>query len=309
MKTAHRSRVPVFPLLGLGLGLMLACESASSSATSQPAGDGGAPTADEEAPAEEAEVDEGAAPDEAEAAEGEPEPAVAENEPPPGPEPAVVEDKTVLIIGSSLAATGFGALLEDKLDAHPHVKCHRKAKSATGLARPDFFDWNATAKHEIEARDPDLIVVVMGGNDGQDLVPERSGQKRVHWKAEGWPDAYRERVDGFLALLTGTSRQVLWLGIPRTNTNNLEAKLRIIRGVHEAATAANERAQYLDLTQYVEGEGGGLLKEAVVKGKNREIRGEDGVHFTMSGSRYLADKVYPEVLATIGVPEAEPAAD
>jgi hypothetical protein len=231
--------------------------------------------------------------------------AETETEPEPDPPPPEVEDKTVLIVGSSLAATGFGALLEDVLDAHPHVKCHRKAKSATGLARPDFFDWTATATKEIEARHPDLVIVVMGGNDGQDLVPASKDEKRVNWNTDGWPAAYRARVDAFLALLTESEREVLWLGVPRTNTNNLEAKLQIIRGVHEAAVEANPRAHYLDLTQYIEGEEGELLKEARVRGKQQEIRGEDGVHFTMSGCQYLTEKVYPQVLSTLGVPEED----
>src|SRR5690606_15905590 len=109
--------------------------------------------------------------------------------------------------GDSLAATGFGALLERKLDAHPLIKCHRKGKSASGLARPDFFDWIAEGKRQVELRDPDLVVVIMGGNDGQDLTrPPRGGGKRVTWKDEAWADAYRERMDQFLHELQAPDR-------------------------------------------------------------------------------------------------------
>ena len=67
------------------------------------------------------------------------EPAIApvvEPEPEVPPPPAA--PRKVLILGDSLAATGFGALLEKKLDAHPDIECSRKATRATGLARPDF---------------------------------------------------------------------------------------------------------------------------------------------------------------------------
>ena len=62
----------------------------------------------------------------------------------------------------------------------------------------------------------------------------------------------------------------------------------------------------MDTTQFLVDDQGQLLASAPVKGKSRELRAEDGIHFTMSGSEYLADKVYPEVLATLGLP-AEPA--
>ena len=69
----------------------------------------------------------------------------AEPASPPGP-------YKVLILGDSLAATGFGALLERRLDAHPLVVCFRKAKSASGLARPDFFDWMKEGKRQVDLR-------------------------------------------------------------------------------------------------------------------------------------------------------------
>ena len=80
------------------------------------------------------------------------EPAIAagevDPEPPTPAEPT--RPRKVLILGDSLAATGFGALLEKKLDAHPDVECFRKGKSASGLARPDFFDWPGEAKRQIQ---------------------------------------------------------------------------------------------------------------------------------------------------------------
>lgn len=287
--------------LTLALGPTFGCDSGSSSSASPPPTDDASPAAEGSEPASDA------APEPEQAVEEQGDGAEAP-EPAPEPEPAPIEDKTILILGSSLAATGFGALLEDKLHAHSKITCHRKAKSATGLARPDFFDWTSTAEKQLEEHNPDLVVVIMGANDGQDLIP-RKGKGRVRWKTDEWEPAYRERVDAFVSLLAGTDRQVLWLGIPRTNTTNLEAKLKIIRSVHKAAAEGHERGAYVDLSKFVENEAGNLIKEARVKGKNRKIRGDDGVHFTMSGSEYLAASVYPDVLGVLGMPEDEAPAE
>ena len=266
--------------------------------------------AQEEVPSEDAAVLAKADPT---AAQDDPEPAVAEADPVQPDDAAPQEPRTVLILGDSLAATGFGALLEEKLDAHPDVVCYRKAKSASGLARPDFYDWFDQGARQVEFRKPDLVVVVMGGNDGQDL-PAWKGSSRVNWDTAGWPGAYRSRVDDFLGKVTapvegGDAARVLWLGLPQMGMRSLEKKLVLIRQIQQEAVAAlGTGGVYLDTTQFLVDENGQLLSSAPVQGKTRELRAEDGIHFTMSGSEYLADKVYPEILVTLGLPAQEPAA-
>lgn len=236
--------------------------------------------------------------------------AAVETEPAAPEEPAVLEPRRVLIVGSSLAATGFGAVLEDMLDEHPDIECFRKAKSASGLVRPDFFDWDDQSKRQVEFRKPDLVIVFMGANDGQD-IPAWQGSGRVGWNDEDWPAAYRTRVDDFLGNLTMSvegqgGADVMWLALPKMPSPSLERKLTVIRGVHEQAVAAlGGHGSYLDTTQYLIDDQGQLMVSTEVRGKQREIRSEDGVHFTMSGCEYLADKIYPEVLTRLGLP-AEP---
>ena len=252
-----------------------------------------------ESPAPSAETDatDAAAPEAAAAA------PAAEPESPPksGPE----RPYTVLIVGGSVAATGLGALLENKLDGHPHIVAKRRAKSASGLARPDFFDWMAEGKRLMEVHDPDLVIVLMGGNDGQDLPPGK-GEKRAHWDTMEWSATYRQRVDAFLNVIAGPERKVMWLGLPRTNTRNYEAKLDVIRGVQRAAVdAMGEAGHYVDTSQLLEDPDGNLMKAAPVgpRGKVQDLRGEDGIHFTMAGSQYFADSLYPLVLEELSLEE------
>lgn len=220
----------------------------------------------------------------------------------------------VLILGDSLAATGFGVLLEDKLDKHPHVEAYRKAKSATGLARPDFFDWFDEGPKQVEFRKPDLVIVVMGGNDGQDIPPWK-GSDRVRWDTDGWPAAYRARMDTFLTEIAApvaredgseVGARILWLGLPQMGLKSLEKKLVLIRQIQQDAVAGHGKgAVYLDTTPFLVEADGSLIEKAPVDGKERELRAEDGIHFTMSGSEYLADKVYPEVLGVLALPDID----
>jgi len=220
--------------------------------------------------------------------------------------PAVAEGKSkVLILGDSLAATGFGALLERRLDAHPNVIAYRKARSSSGLARPDFYDWMGEAKRQVDARTPDVVVVIIGGNDGQDLTNKSGKGKRVHWKSDGWSEAYRERVANFIDELRGEGRKVLWLGLPRTGTVSFEKKLNLIREVQINAMADYEDVEYFDTSPFFVDERGDLRRTADVgRKKNQALRADDGIHFTMAGAQYFADQVYPEVLRSLGVEDA-----
>jgi hypothetical protein len=226
---------------------------------------------------------------------------VAEPAAAPPVEPPIPEaPRTVLLVGDSLAATGFGALLERRLDEHPLVKCHRRGKSASGLARPDFFDWMAEAKRQVDARDPDLVVVILGGNDGQDLTTRKGTGKRARWDTPGWAPEYRARVDAFLAALAAEGREILWLGLPTMGQRGLERKLERIRAVQlEAVIAAG--ATHLDTRELLVDEQGEALREVAVGRRRHPLREEDGVHFTMAGSEHFAALVYPRVLNALGV--------
>ena len=217
--------------------------------------------------------------------------------------PVVAEaKKKVLILGDSLAATGFGALLERRLDAHPQVVAYRKARSSSGLARPDFYDWMGEAKRQVKARAPDVVVVIIGGNDGQDLTSKSGKGKRVRWKSEGWNEAYRARVAGFIEELRGEGRKVLWLGLPRTGTVSFEKKLVLIREVQLDAMAEFDDVEYFDTSPFFVDEHGGLRRTAHVgRKKNQALRADDGIHFTMAGAQYFADQVYPEVLRSLDI--------
>lgn len=294
----------------LALALVAACtadKTAATSATVVAPPPAAIPTAADPAPADE-ETAPVAAADKAPApavAPGSPDEAAAAQD-----DAAPQEPRRVLVLGDSLAATGFGALLEKRLDAHPDIECFRKAKSATGLARPDFYDWESEAKKAVKERKPDLVVVIMGGNDGQDLTTKSGKGKRVGWKSEGWNDAYKERVASFLRELSGDGRKVLWLGLPRTDTSSFEQKLAVIRELQSGAVGElGEQGVYLDTSPFLTTSSGELLEKASVgKRKDQVLREEDGIHFTMAGSEYFAEKVYPEVLKVLGVADVEPEA-
>jgi hypothetical protein len=231
----------------------------------------------------------------------------------PSPTPEVASERTVLLLGDSLIATGFGRDLETRLDEHPAIRARRRAKSSTGLARPDFFDWMEVGRQEVERHKPDVVIVILGGNDGQGLTDEE-GQAVAQWGQADWAPAYRDRIEGFLQTISAPGRKILWLELPATGLKKFEAKLTLIRRLQREVLATYADARHLDTRPFFTDAKGRPLVQAQVEGsrKPKKLRLDDGVHFTVAGGRYFASKVYPEVLALLGLgtgeaPSAAPA--
>ncbi|MGZ3461174.1 MAG: DUF459 domain-containing protein, partial [Archangium sp.] len=135
--------------------------------------------------------------------------------------------RTVLLLGDSLLVTSFGEFLEKSLNEQPGLRAVRRAKSSTGLARPDFFDWMKAGREEVERHRPEVVVVIMGGNDGQDLTDDQ-GKGRIHWGTPQWEVAYRQRVEDFLRVLDAPGRKILWVELPLTGLRGFERKLGVL---------------------------------------------------------------------------------
>lgn len=216
----------------------------------------------------------------------------------------------LLILGDSMAATDFGRALETKLDAREDIRVARRGKSATGLARPDYFDWMDEGTRRVAQHDPDLVVVIIGGNDGQDLIPKSKDARprRVFWTSDAWEDAYAKRVVDFCLALLADHRRIVWLELPVMEHKSLERKLEKIRRVQvEALGALQPRVAYVSTRPHFVDDGGKVLTRVRVPGYRTPqlLRQEDGIHFTVPGSRYFAAQVAPDVLAALGLAEAK----
>jgi hypothetical protein len=216
--------------------------------------------------------------------------------------PAPAPRRTVLLLGDSLIATGFGEYLQNQLAAHPSIRCERRAKSSTGLARPDFFDWLEVGQQEVQEHQPDVVVVILGGNDGQALHT-RQGRATVGWGKPDWQGEYRQRLTDFVTAISAPGRKIVWLELPATGRQRFEQKLTLIRDLQREVIAGRGDAVHLETRPYFTDARGKALKQARVEGfrKPMRLRMTDGVHFTVAGGRYFANKVYPEVLGVLGL--------
>lgn len=217
-----------------------------------------------------------------------------------------VTRKKVLILGDSMAATDFGKALEKRLKADRHFSPRRRGKSATGLARPDFFDWTKEAKRQLKKHKPDVVVVVIGGNDGQDLISVPAGSaRRVVWDTKRWAGRYAARVEAFADLLRADGRQVFWLELPAMEKGSLERKLRKIRALQRRSVEGKAGVRYLRTRPHLVGADGKVHRSLRHRGKTVKMRQADGIHFTLAGAKHFAGLVYEDLAAALTAPAPE----
>jgi uncharacterized protein len=202
----------------------------------------------------------------------------------------------VLLLGDSLIATEFGVEFQQILNRTPGYQCKRRAKSATGLARSDAFDWIHAARLAVAKRRPELVVVMIGSNDAQDVVPpaHRRGHPhafgRVNWEKPGWNAAYRARSAALLNEVASPRREVLWMELPIMRSRRLDKKLQRVRQAQRAVVLARPRdADYLGVVNVMRSMGSPTQTR---RQRWRRLR-RDGVHFSRRGSQLLARMILP----------------
>lgn len=191
----------------------------------------------------------------------------------------------VYAIGASTMQIVFGPMLAKRL-AKDGVKVESMGKSASGIARFDYFDWPQTARELLAKSDPDVFVAAIGSNDGQALRDADGTWYRLDTPA--WRTEYARRVDAFLELLAGKDhhRAVIWLGPAAHSVDEKRARGRAVNDViRERVGKFAGRAWFVDVYDRTSTDDGGALNELVVAGSESVVplRSSDGFHLTRPG--------------------------
>lgn len=165
---------------------------------------------------------------------------------------------------------------------------------ATGLARPEVFNWPAHMLDVIAQDVPDVVIVTLGSNDDQTLTGD--GGVGPFGSPE-WIAEYRRRVGGMMDVVTGDgTRKMVWIGAPiMRNEERSETRYRVINDIYrEEAAKRPGRVFYVDIYDRFRDPNGGYAD--IIDGV--QVRTPDGIHFTREGGDQVA-RVVLETLARI----------
>jgi hypothetical protein len=213
--------------------------------------------------------------------------------------PSTTRPLRIYVAGDSLSfeyglAMGRLAVDDPELEMEGAVDYH----VASGLARPDFFDWPAQLDAQMKARKPDVVVFMVGSNDDQSLAAPDGHTYRDF--TERWKLEYSRRVRAVMDQVAATGRVIVWIGVPVIHDPNRSAGYQILNQLVKAQAAAKPNAYFLDsyrlfddklghYQQYLPDASGQLVK----------MRANDGIHLERAGGDVLAhatlrllDRVY-----------------
>ncbi|MDQ1712215.1 MAG: uncharacterized protein QOE45_1665 [Frankiaceae bacterium] len=161
-----------------------------------------------------------------------------------------------------------------------------EVKYGTGLVRSDVLNWPVHARAAMLKRDPEAVIMMIGGNDGQGIT--LPGGKILHENTPEWAAEYQRRATIMMQVLTDNGRRhVYWVGMPIPKSARLQGIYRQINTALGASAAAVRGVTFVD-----------IWDDYAVNGRYADfvdgqlVRARDGIHLNRDGSARLARKLY-----------------
>ncbi|MEG3847454.1 DUF459 domain-containing protein [Microcoleus sp. herbarium19] len=167
-------------------------------------------------------------------------------------------------------------------------------KVSSGLNRIDYYDWYARTSKIIKDYRPDVVIVLFGGNDTQDIT-DSQGKYRAILTPE-WQQTYQERVQKYAKLLDSSSvRKVYWVGQSISNKSSYIKAFPIMNDIYKTASKSSSKIEFISTWERFAEAGKFVPLVADKSGKRGYVKVNDGVHFTSHGAQIISDLILDEM--------------
>ena len=171
-------------------------------------------------------------------------------------------------------------------------------KIATGLTRPDVFNWFEEVRTRVKELRPRAVVLGFGGNDDKAYMTGLpDGVSIGDFGGSAWRREYARRVGGLMDTINRAGAFVVWIGLPQTNSADQTRRFDVVNAVvQKEARKRAGRAAFIDTYTMFAGDDGGFaqyLRDG--SGRLRKVRADDGVHFEREGGDMIARVVLKEL--------------
>jgi len=162
---------------------------------------------------------------------------------------------------------------------------------ATGLTRPDVFNWFDEVRARMKELRPRAVVLGFGGNDDKSYMTGLpDGTSIGDFGGWSWRKEYARRVGGLMDAINRAGAFVVWIGLPQTRSASQTQRFDVVNAVVEKEARKREgRAMYVDTYTMFAGDDGGYAQYLPDgSGELRKVRADDGVHFEREGGDMIA---------------------
>ena len=165
---------------------------------------------------------------------------------------------------------------------------------ATGLTRPDVFNWFEHIRKQMKLLRPRAVVLGFGGNDDKAYMTGLPDDVTIDtFGGAAWRREYARRVGGMMDVISRAGGFVVWIGLPQTKSAEQTRRFDIVNAVAQKEAREREgRAAFIDTYTMFAGDDGGYTDYlADPNGALRKVRAGDGVHFEREGGDIIAREV------------------
>jgi uncharacterized protein len=190
------------------------------------------------------------------------------------------DDPAELLVTGDSQAEFIGQLLTDVLP-EDLFDVEVVPRNSTGLTNPEFFNWEINAQQEMAARAPDAVVMVIGGNDGFNMLTPEG--ELYGWQDPEWEREYARRAAVVMRELSSDGeRPVYWVPPPTARDSEQNAIYETQNRAVDDGAAAVPGARYVDIFNTIND--GEYSDELTIDGQRELARQADGIHFTREGA-------------------------
>jgi hypothetical protein len=199
----------------------------------------------------------------------------------------IAGDSLVVVPGESVLRETAGNRAFDADDAID-------GRIASGLERPDVFNWFTHVREVMASRKPRGVVLMFGGNDDHGFmtgIPE--GREVGTFGSPTWRAEYRRRVATVMDTVTSRGGYLVWVGLPISSDAEQTQRFDVVNSIVQTEAAKRKgRVSYLDTYFFFAGDDGGYAQYVEDgTGKLVKMRADDGVHFERAAGDLIAAKV------------------
>ena len=169
-----------------------------------------------------------------------------------------------------------------------------EGRVATGLTRPDVFNWYDHVREQLRTMKPKAVVLSFGGNDTNPYMTGVPETRSVgEFGSASWILEYRRRIGLIFDLIARSGGHTVWIGLPQVRDDAMTLKFDVLNAAVSAEAQKRPRTvTYIDT--YLDFAGSdGLYAQYLDRpdGRKLKVRADDGVHFEPAGGDIIAAKV------------------
>lgn len=213
---------------------------------------------------------------------------------PPKPAPGTRTEGpfNVVVLGDSLG-DGLWAGLYRVFQGDERFNVIKHSKVASGFVRSEYYDWNKEVRRVLDEERVDIAVVIMGTNDRQVIVDQKGARHAL--RAKGWEAEYRRRVQRFTDDLQAAGAQIYWVGLPVMRSERFGGDMQYFNEIYRQEAASQGIPFVPTWNQLADGQGNYTAYGPDLRGRERLLRADDGIHFTLAGYQVLGSVVAEQI--------------